>query len=257
MTTTIVEYYDDLILNESYAEFFGSDYANYGYWNEDIENLKQAGDNMMKMLLSPSTGKEKRILDVACGKGESTAYLAAKYSPESIAAINISKNQVEHVRAKVPGADVRVMDAAELEYPDNHFDGVICVEAAFHFQTRQRFFSSAHRVLKPGGWISLADILLSREAEAGRRFRVAENFVPDLPAYEEGMKQAGFVNTTVQDVTEPCFHGLFRYMVHYFHERFLEKKIDLDTVKNRLRSIYGHAEDLRYYLLASGMKPGV
>jgi ubiquinone/menaquinone biosynthesis C-methylase UbiE len=43
------------------------------------------------------------------------------------------------------------MDAARLAFADAQFDAVICVEAAFHFDTRAAFLREALRVLKPAG----------------------------------------------------------------------------------------------------------
>lgn len=42
------------------------------------------------------------------------------------------------------------------------FDGLISVEAAFHFPSRRRFFEEAHRVLRPGGVLTMSDITTSR-----------------------------------------------------------------------------------------------
>ena len=31
------------------------------------------------------------------------------------------------------------MSATDLQFPDNTFDTILCVEAAFHFNTREQF----------------------------------------------------------------------------------------------------------------------
>jgi ubiquinone/menaquinone biosynthesis C-methylase UbiE len=42
------------------------------------------------------------------------------------------------------------MDAVEMDFADHSFEQIICVEAAFYFNTRRQFLQEAWRVLKPG-----------------------------------------------------------------------------------------------------------
>ena len=53
-------------------------------------------------------------------------------------------------------------DAARLPIAAGTVDGVISVEAAFHFRSRKAFFDECYRVLRPGGVLSMSDISAQR-----------------------------------------------------------------------------------------------
>ena len=64
---------------------------------------------------------------------------------------DISAKQLEAAHENAPGCAFHLMDATDLKFPDGSFENMICVEAAFHFDTRGQFFREAVRVLQPGG----------------------------------------------------------------------------------------------------------
>ena len=55
-----------------------------------------------------------------------------------------------------------VGDAGRLPLADGVADGLISVEAAFHFRSRRAFFEECYRVLRPGGVLSITDISTER-----------------------------------------------------------------------------------------------
>ena len=195
------------------------------------------------------------ILDAACGKGETSRDSLKHYPPENVTGINISERQLAAAQTNVPGATFRVMDATQLDFADESFDAVICVEAAFHFNTRLAFLSEAFRVLKPGGALSLSDILVTLEAERSRPYRHEANFVAGLAEYRELLASIGFVETTVIDATEACWNNYFRHVIRLYHDRFLAHCMTFEQLQQMLRVSYSRVGEIQFYLLAGARKP--
>jgi len=247
--------YDSLMYWPPLQEYYcHSDYVNYGYWQQDTVNAKEAAENLIEKLLSFLPKKTGNILDVACGKGATTRYLCKYYHPSQVTGINISGTQIATCRENAPECTFLLMDAVDLKFPDAFFDNIICVEAAFHFQTRQDFFAEAHRVLKPGGRLCLSDILLTREAEERRKFRFVENYVQDLAQYEHLLRQAGFADCHIEDASVPCFYGSYWHLVEFSHTKLLQRQMNRESLRNFVKRVYEFVPEIRYYLLASAVK---
>ncbi len=140
----INERYDTLISRPLIIEYFdNSGFINFGYWDSNTRDQKQACENLMEKLLAFIPNKTGTILDVACGTGATTRYLLKYYSPQNITGINISEKQLGRARANAPGCNFMIMNATNLEFEDSSFDNIICVEAAFDFKTREKFLKEA------------------------------------------------------------------------------------------------------------------
>lgn len=255
MQKYILRRYDDILNTAAIRSYYGqSDFLNLGYWDESTKDQKEACENLMEQLLRFIPAKRGTILDVACGKGATTSHLTKYYAPQNITGINISESQLQIARAIAPGCTFLLMNAADLGFPDNSFDNIICLEAAFHFHTRAAFLREAHRVLKPGGHLVLSDILMTLEGERKVESRSEKNYVEDLEGYEHILRQAGFEGVKVINATEECWRRHFRYVVRYVHEKLLSREITLEELGVHLYHTYRRALYVEYYLLASGKK---
>jgi len=244
--------YDSVMYWPALNEYFGhSDFVNFGYWDGTARDARGASEALMDRLLALIPEKRGRVLDVACGKGATSRHLQRVYAPAAITGINISERQLATCRANAPGSVFMKMDATDLQFPAGSFDDILCVEAAFHFRTRERFFREAHRVLRPGGRLVLCDMLLTEEAETRRPGRCVENYLPDLEAYAGLAQATGFGDVEVTDVSRECFDGAFWHLVRFSHERLLAGEMTPDDLKAFCGHIFAFVPDFRFYLLAS------
>jgi ubiquinone/menaquinone biosynthesis C-methylase UbiE len=169
----------------------------------------------MEILLYFLPNKAGNIVDVACGRGGTTRYIANYYDPANIMGINISPEQIAVCRDRLPNIRFEEMDAANLEFDDNSIDNILCVEAACHFNTREKFLKEALRVLKPGGCLSLADPLLRRETEIQPR----ANYLETATEYRQVCLNAGFARAEIYDITEECWNRFTAYQMNKARER--------------------------------------
>ncbi|HEY8044061.1 MAG TPA: class I SAM-dependent methyltransferase [Streptosporangiaceae bacterium] len=104
------------------------------------------------------------ILDAGNGLGTQDPLIAETVRPRRLVAVNITEWQLAAGRERLTeaGSAALAADATRLPIADGTIDGVISVEAAFHFRSRQAFFAECHRVLRPGGVLSISDIPVQR-----------------------------------------------------------------------------------------------
>ena len=141
-------------------------WLNLGLWEGDGSDPAEAPlavRRLVRHVAAPlPTGGD--ILDVGNGLGVQDPLIAEVAQVNSLAALNVTFSQLragrEHLREA--GAWPVLGDACRMPFRHSTFDGVISVEAAFHFPSRLRFFQESFRVLRPGGVLSTSDIATVR-----------------------------------------------------------------------------------------------
>jgi tocopherol O-methyltransferase len=155
--TAIRDHYD--IVSPYYHSLWG-EHLHHGYWIHGDESKETAQLQLTEHLaqmanISPGA----KILDVGCGFGASSIYLAEHFNAE-VTGITISPVQVEIADQAARKARVNarflLMDAESMTF-DAPFDLLWSVESISHYQDKEKFFASAAKLLNPGGTLALTD----------------------------------------------------------------------------------------------------
>ena len=153
----IIKHYD--VISPYYRSLWG-EHLHHGYWIRGDESKEKAQLQLIEHL-AQATGVRpgSEILDIGCGLGASTLYLAKNYKA-AVTGITISEVQVE-MAAKAAAteqldAKFLLMDAEAMHF-QKQFDLLWSVESISHYQRREEFFASAAKLLKPGGLFAITD----------------------------------------------------------------------------------------------------
>jgi ubiquinone/menaquinone biosynthesis C-methylase UbiE len=101
-----------------------------------------------------------KVLDLACGTGNYLAKQIADYGIRGIAWIGVDKSpeMLERAKAKNLTATLLEGDAAAIPLQDESVDYVKIRFAFHHFADKPQALREVHRVLKPGGAVSIYNL---------------------------------------------------------------------------------------------------
>jgi erythromycin 3''-O-methyltransferase len=210
---------------ENYVDHHNG-YLNFGLWEDGIVDYVKAAENLVqRMGTILGLNETSKLLDVAPGMGTQDIYLFQNFAPLSIDGLDVTWGHIEHGRRRAQEAQIQERvrfhhgTATQIPFPDETFTHVLSIEGPEHFDTREKFLFEAHRVLRPGGVIAMADFIVKRQprnviekvvAEAARRlWQVPRANVYDAKVYEEKMRSAGFANIEIQELGAAVIPGYY------------------------------------------------
>jgi SAM-dependent methyltransferase len=159
---------------ETVYDSIGSDFflalapgwLNLGLWEGDGTDPAEAPEAPRRLVerMAADLPTDGAILDVGNGLAVQDPVIARVAQPRRLTALNITLSQLRAGRDALVQAGATAVngDAMRIPLRDGSLDGVISVEAAFHFPSRERFFRESHRLLRPGGVLTMSDIPTNR-----------------------------------------------------------------------------------------------
>jgi len=132
-----------------------------------VNSKKQAEKNIKlveRLFNQIDLSNVKKVLEIGCGIGVITSYLAGKYRWEIIG-IDLDPEQI--ARAKKDNNENEYLkffeaDATNLSFEDNEFDVVLSFDVLHHIPDWDKALSEIVRVLKPTGFYLLNDLTLPK-----------------------------------------------------------------------------------------------
>ena len=201
-------------------------FNHYSSFGQDRRWLKRL------VQLTPINSRS-RILDVAGGTGEVTFAICRAHHPAKIVLSDYTPAMLEVARQRIAAGDNRtvnvetaVVDAQDMPFDDESFDVVTMAYGIRNMPDRARALSEIHRVLVPGGSVSILEFSTPPLAPArafynaylkmgipawGQKFTgKREDFVylansirafPNQREFAAMMEEAGFKNVAFENLS--------------------------------------------------------
>lgn len=173
-------------------------------WGEGY--LSPGGPDEVRRVVDGIDFAGRHVLDIGCGSGGITLFLARECQPASIVGFDVEQPVVDLAtkRTAEQGLSDRVRFVrgapGALPFTDQSFDLVFSKDALIHVADKEALFKDIFRVLRPAGRFAASDWLTSHDGEpsaAMRDYLAAEGLsfgMASARRYEEAMQMAGFTN---------------------------------------------------------------
>jgi len=133
-----------------------------GYWKSGVTDIDIAEDDMLALTCERAELKDgQRVLELGCGWGSLSLYMAAKFPGSTFKVVSNSRTQKIHIdeQARLRGiTNLTVLTADMNTFTiDEQFDRVVSVEMFEHMRNYEMLLKKVASFLKPDGklWIHI------------------------------------------------------------------------------------------------------
>jgi cyclopropane fatty-acyl-phospholipid synthase-like methyltransferase len=246
-----------------------------GYWdnpraNEPPDSIEAATRRLTAVLITMLAPQEgDTVLDIGSGLGAPAIALAQRRDTV-VRGITVSADQVRaanraaHAAAASDRVTFQYGDATEPAFPPDTFDAAWAIESLCHLPTRDRALAGTARVLKPGGRLLVADVMLTAPVPAARRQRLedyTERFMMTTPPtpqqYRSELENAGFCITQHHNLTPHVLTRSFIEIGHHIaqHRADLEQRHGPELVSRFDLTHLSALRELGYHVIVAERRP--
>ena len=135
---------------DKYAQKYQEDYFDVSRYSK-----------LLDLFVSKIDQDMPRILDIACGPANMSAYVCARIPDAQITGIDISENMISLAQQNLPQADFRCKGFEGLNY-DETYDHIICGFLLPYLNSSEKddLFQTIHKLLNPGGYALISTMVM-------------------------------------------------------------------------------------------------
>ncbi len=152
-----------------------------------VERLEALADQLQ---LQPGMD----LLEVGCGTGQITGWLAARVAPGQVVAVDFAEAMLAQARRKQLAAEFRRADVCRDPLGQRCFDVVLCFHSFPHFRDQAAALRNLASALRPGGRLMVMHLAGSAQINAFHDEvggAVAGDHLPSCADWECLLAQAG------------------------------------------------------------------
>jgi len=192
-------------------------------WGEGY--LSPGGPDEIRAIVEGAELAGKAVLDLGCGTGGITTFLAETYRPASILGVDIDRGLIERATRRAAAAGLgqsvtfRTVAPGPLPFAAGAFDLVFSKDAMVHIEDKEALFADIFRVLRPGGGVAASDWMSATDgpfSAAMAYYLQAEGLgfgMASPTRYRTALAQAGF-----RDIRMIDRNAWYRPLAHREHD---------------------------------------